>query len=57
VSGAFFAMADIEEDPRSKASREKEMALSPIAIKIARRINALFEISQSVIGKAWTIDA
>src|ERR1700733_6358186 len=47
----FFAMADIEENARRKAVGKKEIALSPIAIEIVRRIDALFEIERSINGK------
>ena len=46
----FFAMADIEENARRKASGKKEIALSPIAIEIVRRIDTLFEIERSING-------
>jgi hypothetical protein len=48
----FFAMADLEENARRKASGKKEIALSPIAIEIVRRIDALFEIERSINGKS-----
>jgi hypothetical protein len=48
----FFAMADIEENARRKASGKKEIALSPIAIEVVRRIDALFEIERSINGKS-----
>jgi hypothetical protein len=48
----FFAMADIDENARRKASGKKEIALSPIAIEIVRRIDALFEIERSINGKS-----
>ena len=48
----FFAMADIEENARRKASGKKEIPLSPIAIEIVRRIDALFEIERSINGKS-----
>jgi transposase len=48
----FFAMADIEQNARRKASGKKEIALSPIAIEIVRRIDALFEIERSINGKS-----
>jgi transposase len=48
----FFAMADIEENARRKASGKKEIALSPIAIEIVRRIDALFELERSINGKS-----
>jgi len=48
----FFAMADLEENARRKAAGKKEIALSPIAIEIVRRIDALFEIERSINGKS-----
>jgi transposase len=48
----FFAMADIEESARRKAAGKKEIPLSPIAIEIVRRIDALFEIERSINGKS-----
>jgi transposase len=48
----FFAMADIEENARRRTSGKKEIALSPIAIEIVRRIDALFEIERSINGKS-----
>jgi transposase len=47
----FFAMADMEENARRKAAGKKEIALSPIAIEIVRRIDALFDIERSINGK------
>ena len=47
----FFAMADIEENARRRASGRKEIPLSPIAIEIVRRIDALFVIERSINGK------
>jgi Transposase IS66 family len=48
----FFAMADIEENARRKAAGKKEIVLSPIAIEIVRRIDALFEIERAINGKS-----
>jgi hypothetical protein len=48
----FFAMADLEENARRKAAGNKEIPLSPIAIEIVRRIDALFEIERSINGKS-----
>ena len=48
----FFIMADIEENARRKASGKKEIPLSPIAIEVVRRIDALFEIERSINGKS-----
>src|SRR5271170_3913060 len=46
----FFAMADIEENARRKAAGKKEIPLSPIAVELVRRIDALFEIERSING-------
>src|SRR6202020_1045947 len=48
----FFAMADLEENARRKAAGKREIALSPIAIEIVRRIDALFAIERSINGKS-----
>ena len=47
----FFAMADVEENARRKAAGKKEIALSPIAVEVVHRIDALFEIERSINGK------
>lgn len=47
----FFAMADLEENARRKAAGKKEIVLSPMAIEIVRRIDALFEIERSINGQ------
>jgi len=47
----FFAMADIEENARRKVAGKKEIPLSPIAIEVVSRIDALFEIERSINGK------
>jgi len=46
----FFAMADMQENARRKAAGKKEIPLSPIAIEIVRRIDALFEIERTING-------
>jgi transposase len=48
----FFAMADIEENARRKATSKKEIPLSPIAVEVVRRIDALFEIERSINGRS-----
>ena len=48
----FFAMADIKENARRKAVGRQEIPLSPIAIEIVRRIDALFAIERSINGKS-----
>src|SRR5271168_5224098 len=47
----FFAMADIEENARRKAAGKKEIVISPVAMEIVRRIDALFEIERSINGQ------
>jgi len=48
----FFIFADVEEAARRKASGDKEIVLSPIAIEIVRRIDAVFEIEREINGLA-----
>src|SRR6201998_3198815 len=47
----FFAMADLEENARRKATGKKEIVISPVAMEIVRRIDALFEIERSINGQ------
>src|SRR5271157_2793743 len=47
----FFAMADLDENTRRKAAGKKEIPLSPIAIEVVRRIDALFEVERPINGK------
>ena len=42
----FFVLADIEENARRKAVGKSEIPLSPIAIEVVRRIDALFAIER-----------
>jgi transposase len=48
----FFAMADLEENARRKAQGKKDIPLSPIAIEVVRRIDALFEIERPINGRS-----
>jgi len=48
----FFAMADLEENARRQAVGKKVIALSPIAIEVVRRIDALFDIERPINGKS-----
>jgi len=48
----FFAMADIDENARRKAAGKKEIPLSPIAVEIVRRIDALFAIERTINGRS-----
>jgi hypothetical protein len=45
-------MADIEENARRSAAGKKSIALSPMAIEVVRRIDALFDIEQPINGKS-----
>jgi hypothetical protein len=45
-------MADLEENARRKAAGKKEIALSPIAIEVVRRIDALFAIERAINGQS-----
>jgi transposase len=47
----FFELADIGENARRKAAGKKEIPISPIAIGVVRRIDALFEIERAINGK------
>jgi len=47
----FFAMADLEENARRKAAGKKQIVISPMAVEIVRRIDALFEIERAMGGK------
>ena len=48
----FFAMADLDENARRRAAGKKVIELSPIAIEVVRRIDALFEIERPINGKS-----
>jgi transposase len=48
----FFAMADLEENARRRAAGKKVIALSPIAIEVVHRIDALFDIERPINGKS-----
>jgi hypothetical protein len=47
----FFAMADLEENARRRAAGKKEIIISPIAMEVVRRIDALFEIERAINGQ------
>ena len=47
----FFAMADLEENARRQAAGKRAIILSPIAIEVVRRIDALFDIERTINGK------
>ncbi len=47
----FFAMADLEENARRQATGKRAITLSPIAIEVVRRIDALFDFERPINGK------
>src|SRR5713226_9231474 len=51
-SMAASSRADCAPWASGKAAGKKEIALSPIAIEVVRRIDALFEIERTINGKS-----
>ena len=47
----FFVMADLAENARRKAQGKKPAVISPLALETVRRIDALFEIEQTINGQ------
>jgi len=47
----FFALADIEASARRRAEGKAPAPISPLALEIVRRIDALFEIERGINGK------
>ena len=48
----FFALADIEASARHKAEGKMPAPISPLALEVVRRIDALFEIERAINGKS-----
>ena len=48
----FFALADIEASARRKAEGKVPAPISPLAVEVVRRIDALFEIERGINGKS-----
>jgi transposase len=48
----FFALADIEASARRKAEGKAPAPVSPLALEIVQRIDALFEIERGINGKS-----
>ena len=48
----FFVLADIEAAARTRAKGEKPPVISPLALEVVRRIDALFEIERAITGKS-----
>jgi transposase len=48
----FFAMADLTENARRKAHGKTPGVISPLAMQVVRRIDALFEIECSINGQS-----
>ena len=46
----FFIMADLAENARRKAQGKKTAVISPLALEVVRRIDALFEIERAING-------
>jgi transposase len=46
----FFALADIEASARCKAEGKVPPVISPLALEVVRRIDALFEIERTING-------
>ncbi len=47
----FFALADIEASARRKADGKTPPVISPLALEVVRRIDALFDIERTINGK------
>jgi transposase len=47
----FFALADIEASARRKAEGKVPVPISPLALEMVRRIDALFEIERGITAK------
>src|SRR5881398_2076566 len=48
----FFVMADLAENARRRAQGKKPAVISPLALEVVRRINALFEIERAINGQS-----
>ena len=48
----FFALADIEASARRKASGKSPAPVSPLALDVVQRIDALFEIERGINGSS-----
>jgi transposase len=48
----FFVFADVEEVARRKAASKKPIVVSPVAVEVVRRIDALFEIERQINGQS-----
>jgi transposase len=58
----FFALADVEASARRKASDKSPAPISPVALDVVQRIDALFEIERGLRGialgrKSWLFAA
>src|SRR6187431_3515977 len=48
----FFVMADLAENARRQAQGKKSPVISPLALEVVRRIDALFEIERTINGQS-----
>jgi transposase len=47
----FFIMADLAENARRQAQGKRAAVISPLALEVVRRIDALFEIERAINGQ------
>ncbi|MDP1874812.1 IS66 family transposase [Phenylobacterium sp.] len=47
----FFIFADLQEAARRKAAGKKPVVVSPVALEVVRRIDALFDIERDINGQ------
>jgi transposase len=48
----FFVMADLAENARRKAQGKNPAVISPLALEVVRRIDALFDIERTINGQS-----
>jgi transposase len=48
----FYVLADVAENTRRKAAGKKDIPLSPIAVEVVRRMDALFAIERAINGRS-----
>jgi transposase len=48
----FFVMADLAENARRKAQGKTPAVISPLALEVVRRIDALFDIERTINGQS-----
>ena len=48
----FYVLADVAENTRRKAAGKKDIPLSPIAVEVVRRMDALFAIERAINSRS-----